>query len=131
MPEKVSLPPLLAALNKQAAEALASLRKEITERQRELERLKAEAARWKNVVGEEIRRPRAGVPTAPARADKGPRLDWSAVLKELPARFALKDVAQKTERPMQHVYVAVARWMKDKKIRKSKDGYQKIAAVSS
>jgi len=128
MPQNAPVLPLLTALNQRVAKALASLRKEIAQREAELVRLKAEAERWKSLTREPARGIR--VPAVPSRvpAVTGTRLDWSALLKELPARFTSKEVAQKAGKPLQQVYIGVVRWIKDKKIRKVKDGYQKVSA---
>ena len=72
---------------------------------------------------EEIWKIPAAAPQRPAPATA--RLDWSAVLKELPGKFTLKEVQEKTKKPMQHVYVGIARWMRDKKVRKAEGGYEK------
>jgi hypothetical protein len=127
MPQRASRPPLVTTLTQQATKALAALRQEITQRERELAALKAEVARWQSVM----RPPARGVGTAVTfprvPSSKRPRLDWSAILKELPTRFTTQDVAQKAGKPIGHVYVYVSRWMKDKKVRKVKEGYQKVS----
>jgi hypothetical protein len=48
----------------------------------------------------------------------------------LPSRFTSKDIAQKSGKPMRQVYAYVSRWMKGKKVRRMKDGYQKVAAAA-
>jgi hypothetical protein len=125
--QRAAYHPLLTGLKREASKALAALRQEIVQREQELAALKAEAARWQSVMQE----PATGVGPAvtPPRElpSKRPRLDWSVVLKELPTRFTTKDVAQKTGKPIAHVYVYMSRWMKDKKVRRVKDGYQKVS----
>jgi hypothetical protein len=66
---------------------------------------------------------------APSQAPppKRLRLDWSAILQELPTRFTTQEVAQKAGKPIGHVYVYVSRWMKDKKGRRVTEGYQKVS----
>jgi hypothetical protein len=126
MPQRTSRHPLVATLTQQATQALAALRQEITQREQDLVALKAEATRWQRVV----RGPaREAIPTAPYKIppSKQIRLDWSTVLKELPTRFTSKDVAQKAGKPIEQVYVHVSRWMKDKKVRRVKEGYQKVS----
>jgi hypothetical protein len=59
------------------------------------------------------------------------RLDWQVVLSELPETFVPKDVAQKTGKPMEQVYAGLSRWAKEKKVRKGKNGYQKMTASAS
>ncbi len=126
MPQRASRPPLVATLTQQATKALTALRQEITQREQALAALKAQAARWQRVLREPARgvRPAVTLPRVPP--PKRPRLDWSAILQELPTRFTTQDVAQKAGKPLGHVYVYVSRWMKDKKVRKVKEGYQKV-----
>ena len=127
MPQRTVHHPLLTNLQREATKALAALDKEITQRERELAVLKAEAARWQRVMRPPARRVTPAVTPPRVPPPKRPRLDWSAILKELPARFTTQEVAQKAGKPLGHVYVYVSRWMKDKKVRRVKDGYQKVS----
>ena len=127
MPQRASRLPLVATLTLQATKALTVLRQEITQRERELAALKAQAARWQSVVREPARRARPTVAPSQAPPPKRLRLDWSAILQELPTRFTTQDVAQKAGKPIGHVYVYVSRWRKDKKVRRVKEGYQKVS----
>jgi hypothetical protein len=112
----------LTDLRRRATKALASLRREITRRENELTVLREEANRWQNAIGRRASAVggRGGARTA------GARLDWKAVLAALPSSFTAKDVAQKSGKPMEQVYAGVSRWTKDKKVKKGKDGYQKM-----
>jgi hypothetical protein len=58
-------------------------------------------------------------------------LDWNTVLQELPAQFTPKDVAQKTGKPLAQAYTHLSGWMKEKKIRRVKEGYQTASPASS
>jgi len=127
MPQRAARLPLLTGLKREAAKALAALRQEITQREQELAALKAEVARWQSAMRGPARRTRPAVAPSQASPPKQPRLDWSAILKELLTRFTTKEVAQKAGKPLGHVYVSVSRWMKDKKVRKVKEGYQKVS----
>ena len=127
MPQRTDRLPLLAGLQREATKALAALRQEITQRERELSALKTEAARWQSVMRGPARRVGPAVTPPRVPPPKRPRLDWSAILKDLPPRFTTKDVAQKAGKPLGHVYVYVSRWMKAKKVRKVKEGYQKVS----
>ena len=127
MPQRASRPLLVATLTQQATKALTALCQEITQRERELAALKAQAARWQSVMRGPTRRARPAVAPSQAPPPKRPRLDWSAILQELPTRFTTQDVAQKAGKPIGHVYVYVSRWMKDKKVRRVKEGYQKVS----
>ena len=127
MPQRASRHPLVATLTQQATKALTALRQEITQRERELAALKAQAARWQRVLREPARGVRPAVAPSQAPPPKRLRRDWSAILQELPTRFTIQDVAQKAGKPRGHVYVYVSRWMKDKKVRRVKEGYQKVS----
>jgi hypothetical protein len=126
MPQRVARLSLLTSLHHQATTVLAAVTKEIRQREQELAALKAEAARWQSVLRVPVRGDGSAVPTPHRRAAKRPRLDWHTILKELPTRFTIKDLAQKTGRPMAHAYTYVSRWMKAKKVRRGKDGYEKV-----
>ena len=113
-------------LRAQAVKAVAALEKEIVTQEQELAALKQEAARWQRVLGGRVPRTRGA--RAPGRARReGSRVDWSTVLAELPQTFTAKDVAQKTSKPIRQIYVYLSRWGKDKKVRKGKEGYQKVS----
>ena len=113
-------------LRAQAAKAIAALEKEIVTQEQELAALKQEAVRWQRVLGGRV--PRTQGAGAPGRARReGRRVDWSTVLAELPQTFTAKDVAQKTSKPVRQIYVYLSRWGKDKKVRKGKEGYQKVS----
>jgi hypothetical protein len=127
MPQRAVRLSSLTNLQRQATAVLAAVTKEIQQREHELAALKAEAARWQSVLHEPTR---GNGPIAPApgrRSGKRRRLDWTAILKELPARFTTKDIAQKTGKPIAQAYTYVSRWMKDQKVKRVKDGYQKVA----
>lgn len=130
MPRRGAPQSFLSTLKRQAAKAVATLQQEITRRTKELAVLKEEAARWAGITGGQS-------PTANRTAfrrrtrKKGSRLDWNAILANLPSTFTAKDVAQKTGKPMEQVYAGVSRWAKDKKIKKGKNGYRKAAPVGT
>jgi hypothetical protein len=124
MLRKASSLRLLTPLYRQATNTIAALRQEITRREKELADLKAEMARWQKATNGRIVGSR--LQTAKRR-----RLDWGALLRELPARFTTKEVATKTGKPLPHVYAGIWRWAKDRKITKDKGGYRKILGVRS
>jgi hypothetical protein len=125
MPQRSALRSRLAVLYRQVTKALALLAQEIARRERELTALKSEVTRWQQLLSgraAETRRGTAAPPPSPKI-----RLDWHALLQELPARFTAKDLAEKTHKPLPQVYIALARLRKAKQIRKSADGYQKVS----
>ena len=112
-------------LRAQAAKAIAALEKEIVTQEQELAALKQEAARWQRVLGGRV--PRTQGAGAPGRARReGRRVNWSTVLAELPQIFTAKEVAAKADKPIQHAYSYLARWVKEQQVKKGKDGYYKI-----
>src|SRR5437879_372114 len=115
MPQRATRLSPLANFQREATKALATLQKEITQRERELAALKGEASRWQSVLRGSARGD-GSVAITPSRAQlsKQPRLDWDAIFKDLPSRFTPKDIAQKAGKPIAHAYTYVARWMKDK-----------------
>ena len=127
MPQRTTRHLLLTRLQREARRALAALRKEIARRERALAALTAEATRWQSV----LQGPARGgglVVTLPQRSpSQRPRLDWSALLQELPTRFTIQAVAQQAGKPLGQVYVYMSRWRKDKKVRKVAGGYQKVS----
>ena len=127
MPQRTTRHLLLTSLQREARRALAALRKEIARRERELAALKAEATRWQSVLQGPARGGGLGVTPPRLSPSQRPRLDWSALLQELPTRFTIRAVAQKAGKPLGHVYVYMSRWMKDKKVRKVAGGYQKVS----
>jgi hypothetical protein len=123
---------VLAGFQRQASKTLATLQTEIAQREQELTALKTEASRWQTVLHGPARGNGAAAPKpSRRRPSRRARLDWNAIFKELPARFTSKDLAQKSGKPLAHGYAFVSRWMKDKKVRKVKDGYQKVMQVVS
>jgi hypothetical protein len=137
MPQRATRLPLLANVEREAAKALAALHQEITMREKELATLKTEAARWQSALqasatgdGAAAVTPSRVRPSKRKLSGKQSRLDWSAILKELPSRFTTKDLAQKSGKPIRQVYTYVSRWMKEKKVRRVKAGYQKVATAA-
>ena len=126
MPQPATRLPLLTNLRRQATTVLAAVTKEIRQREQELAALKAEAARWQSVLRVPVRGDGSPAPAPRRRSAKRRRLDWTAILKELPTRLTTKDIGQKTGRPMAHAYTYVSRWMKEKKVRRGEEGYEKV-----
>ena len=109
-------------LKKQANKVLSSLRREITQKEKELASLRQDAQRLDAVVSGRAVAAGGGAPRT--------RLDWDLILKELPDTFTSKEVGQKSGKPMEQVYAGLNRWIKDRKVRKGKDGYQKVGAAA-
>lgn len=110
-------------LKKQASKVLSSLRREIAQKEKDLATLRLDAQRLQSVVSG-----RAAV--ASSGGGNRIRLDWNLILKELPDTFSSRDVGQKSGKPMEQVYAGLNRWIKDRKVRKGKDGYHKTEAAN-
>src|SRR5262245_17156282 len=108
-------------LKKQAGKILTSLRREIGQKEKELSALKQDVQRLQLVVDGRAAAVGGG-------GTSRVRLDWNMVLKELPDTFSSKEVSLKSGKPMEQVYAGLNRWIKDRKVRKGKEGYQKVAA---
>jgi len=119
---------VLTTFQRQASKTLETLQKAIAQREQELTALKTEASRWQTVLHGPARvdGAAAGTPHRTRPRPKQRRLDWNAIFKQLPARFTSKDLAQQSGKPLAQTYAYVSRWMKDKKVRKVKEGYQKV-----
>jgi hypothetical protein len=130
MPQRVVRHAPLVDFQREATKALTALRQEISQRERELAALKTEAARWQSLLHGSAPRARATVRSPRVPPGRRRRLKWSAVLQALPPQFTTKDVAQTAKKPIAQVYTHVSGWMKDKKVRKVSDGYQKMSGVS-
>jgi len=109
-------------LKKQAGKVLGSLRREIAQKEKELAALRQDVHRLQTVV--------SGGSVAPGVGPMRVRLDWKQILKELPDTFTSRDVGVKSGKPMEQVYAGLNRWIKDRKVRKGKDGYQKTSAAN-
>jgi len=131
MAQRRGLQPLLANLKRQGVKVLTALQQEIAKREQELAELKTTATRWGEIVGKQTRV--TGAAPAPARAGrKRRRIDWNAVLVNLPTAFNAKEVQQQTGKPIEQVYAGLSRWVKDKKIKRTSNGaYQKAASTAS
>jgi len=108
-------------LKKQATKVLGSLRKEIGQKEKELASLQQDAQRLQSIV--------SGRGVAIGSGAARIRLDWNLVLKEMPETFTSKEVSQKTGKPMEQVYAGLNRWIKDRKVKKGKEGYQKVGSA--
>ncbi len=97
-------------VQRQARGLLANLRTQIRTKENELSRLKQEEARLSSLLG--ISAGRSAVPAA-QRVGKG-RINWRAVLKQMPKQFRASDVRKvrglKNKRPSE-IFAAITRWI--------------------
>lgn len=112
-------------VQQQARTLLVNLRKEIRSTEIELHRLKEEESRLSLLVG--------GTPAAPRQAApsgaRGGRIDWRAVLDQLPKQFKASDVRSvrglKNKRPSE-IFAAITRWINAGLVkRKTRGMYEK------
>lgn len=123
MPRMKSSRDAFNTLKKQASKILTSLRREVAKKEKELATLKQDVHRLQSVVSDRT----VGIGGGSSRV----RLDWNVILKELPDTFTSKEVSLKSGKPMEQVYAGLNRWIKDRKVRKGKEGYQKVGAAAS
>jgi hypothetical protein len=99
-------------LQQQARALIETLRKEIRTKEAELERLKEDESRLGMLTGKETAHARATRSTR--RAAAGGRIDWRAVLEQLPKQFKASHVREvrglKDKRPSE-IFAAVTRWI--------------------
>jgi hypothetical protein len=138
---------LLGTIEAQARHVLGLIESEIADLEERVSKLREQHARWSSVlVGspppplaarrrrskvEDSTPPKARRKAAPkpVRAP-GPSIDWNEVLKELPGRFSMADIATATPaldpNPRARI-VAIARWTRAKQVKKVATGqYEKV-----
>jgi len=99
-------------LQQQARALLSTLRKEISAKEAELERLKEDESRLGVVTG------KVAAQAAPSRAMRsqasGGRINWRTILEQLPKQFKASDVRSirglQDKRPSE-IFAAVTRWI--------------------
>lgn len=141
---------LLGTIEAQARHVLGLLEEEIAELEERLGKLKEQHARWSSVLsgaptptGSRRGRPPKAAVTDEVQTRKrarkapkpaGPAIDWNEVLKGLPSRFGMAEIAAATPEldpnPRARI-VAVARWTRAKQLKKTGSGqYEKVAERS-
>jgi hypothetical protein len=107
---------------------MVNLRKEIRTKETELRRLKEEESRLSMLIGGEAASSRGSGSTLGGSA--AGRIDWRAVLEQLPKQFKAADVraihAIKDKRPSE-VFAAITRWIQMGSARRKARGlYEKV-----
>jgi hypothetical protein len=97
-------------VQRQARNLLVDLRGEIRNKENELKRLKEEEARLSTLLGGS-----AAPATAPSAGGLGKgRINWRAVLKQMPKQFKASDIRRvrglKNKRPSE-IFAAITRWI--------------------
>jgi hypothetical protein len=108
----------LEQVKRQARALLVTLNAEIRNKEIELKQLKDEAVTLGRLSGspQTAARPtvRAAAASAPASARRGKRINWNAILQQLPKQFKAADIRQvnivKGKRPSE-LFAAITRWI--------------------
>jgi hypothetical protein len=114
----------------QARALLVTLRNEIRDKEAELERLKSDESRLGMVTGKVSGATRAARSGGRGRRSGG-RINWRAVLEQLPKQFKASDVrgvrGLKEKRPSE-IFAAVTRWIDSGMVkRKSRGLYERAS----
>lgn len=120
-----------AKVRKQARAALEQVAKEISRREAELERLQADADRWRVVLGAGSKPTRrSATRRLGAKRGGGKRLNWDNVVKGLPKTFTVDDVMKRPgvkARGREQVYPSLQRMIESKKVKRVGPGrYQRV-----
>ncbi len=116
-------------IQQQAHALLSKVRKEIQAKEADLKRLKEDEARLGLVTG------KVSAAAAGARSERGPRTDgrinWHAVLEQLPKQFKASDVrgvrGLKDKRPSE-IFAAVTRWIEAGMVKRKARGLYERAS---
>ena len=116
-------------VQQQARSLMLNLRKEIRTKETELRRLKEEESRLSMLIGGQTSSPSARAASARS-ATRGGRINWRAVLEQLPKQFKAADVrlvkGLKGKRPSE-VFAAITRWIQMGSARRKARGvYEKV-----
>jgi len=116
-------------VQQQARSLMANLRKEIRTKETELRRLKEEESRLSMLIGGHAASGRAKA-AAKGTSNGAARIDWRAVLEQLPQQFKAADVrkvrAVTGKRPSE-VFAAITRWIHTGSAkRKARGMYEKV-----
>ena len=122
----------LRQVQKQAQAILISLRKEIRAKEQELLHLKSQETNLGRLTGPGATRVAAAA-KAPAVASRGPRggrVNWRAVLEQLPKQFKAADIRDirgiKGKRPSE-IFAAITRWIEAGTVRRKARGlYERV-----
>ena len=102
-----------AQVQRQARELLLTIRAEIRNRESELNRLRDEEATLDRLSGG-TRAPASKRTTTPRAAGSSGRIDWRAILEELPKQFKAADIREirnvQSKRPSE-IFAAITRWI--------------------
>jgi len=116
----------------QARSLMATLQKQIHDKEAELKQLKDEAASLSQITGGGGKAPSVAEPRAVAVREGGKRgrIDWRAILTELPKQFKAADIRTvrgvKGKRPSE-IFAAITRWIEAGTVRRKARGvYERV-----
>ena len=114
---------LRVAVNK----AVVDLRREISKKTSDLASLKSKLARYQKVQGILYSNPGARRTKANGKVRRK-RVDWNAVLKQLPGSFRFRDVVSLAKvKSRNYTHLVLAKWIKQRKVKRLQPGqYQKL-----
>jgi len=118
-------------VQQQARSLVVSLRKEIRAKEAELKRLKLEESSLGRLTGRVAGVVSASAGAAPrGRRIGGGRIDWSAVLSQLPKQFKASHIRAvrglKSKRPSE-IFAAITRWIEAGTVkRKARGAYERV-----
>jgi hypothetical protein len=120
----------LQQVQRQARSLLVNLRKEISAKETELNRLKQDESRLGMLIGRQPGRPRGSGAGAGGGASRGGRINWRVVLQQLPKQFKAADVRSirglRGKRPSE-IFAAITRWINSGAAKRRARGvYEKI-----
>jgi hypothetical protein len=122
----------LLQVQKQAQAILVSLRKEIRAKEQELVQLRSQEANLGRLAGSGATRAAAPskAPTAPTGRARGGRVNWRAILEQLPKQFKAVDIRDirgaKGKRPSE-IFAAITRWIEAGSVkRKARGLYERV-----
>jgi hypothetical protein len=122
----------LRQVQKHAQAILVSLRKEIRAKEQELLHLKSQEANLGRLSGSGVARVAgaAKAPTAAVGRPRGGRVNWRAVLEQLPKQFKAAEVRDvrgvKGKRPSE-IFAAITRWIEAGSVRRKARGlYERV-----
>ena len=136
MPRRKRLPggSALEQVQRQARALLVTLNGEIRDKEAEVKRLKAEAETLCRLSGAPktaaLAAPSAAAPAASAKPRRGGRINWVAVLQQLPKQFKAADIRRvnivKSKRPSE-LFAAITRWIETGGVRRKTRGvYERV-----
>jgi hypothetical protein len=114
-------------VQKQAQQLLTNLRREIQSKENELRRLKEEESKLSTLVG---LTPSGGAAASRALGAGGARINWGAVLEQLPKQFRAGDVHKMRglrDKRSSEIFAGITRWIEAGSVKRKERGlYERV-----